>query len=80
MRHKPWLPDARGKMPLKPTIIYDVAADAPSMRKAIGPKLAKQFAPNPQVPRYALVLKFPDGVVTGRAVSHAQQKSQLHVA
>lgn len=61
-------------MPLKPAIIRDVVADAPSMRRAIGPKLAKQFSANPRVPRYVLVLKFPDGVVTGRAVSHALAK------
>jgi hypothetical protein len=61
-------------VPLEPAIIRDVAADAPSVKKAIGPKLAKQFSANPQVPRYALVLKFPDGVVTGRAVSHALAK------
>ena len=41
------------------------------MKKAIGPKLAKEYSPNPKVAKYAFVLKFPDGVVTGRAVSHA---------
>jgi hypothetical protein len=44
------------------------------MKKAIGPKLAKQFSANPKVATYAFVLKFPDGVVTGRAVSHALKK------
>ncbi|MGJ4972760.1 MULTISPECIES: hypothetical protein [unclassified Bradyrhizobium] len=61
-------------MPLKPAIIYDVAADTPSIKKAIGPKLAKQFSANPQVRRYAVVLKFPDGVVTSRAISHTLRK------
>src|SRR4051812_741853 len=60
-----------GRMTLKPSLICDVAADTPSMKKAIGPKLAKQFSANPKVAKYAFVLKFPDGVVTGRAVSHA---------
>jgi hypothetical protein len=58
-------------MTLKPSIIRDVKADAPSMKKAIGPKLAERFSANSKVAKYALVLKFPDGVVTGRAVSHA---------
>lgn len=44
------------------------------MRKAIGPKLAKQFSANPKIAVYAFVLKFPDGVVTGRAVSHVLTK------
>ena len=61
-------------MPLKPSVIFDVPADAPSMKKAIGPRLAKQFSANPKVAKYAFVLKFPDGVVTGRAVSHALSK------
>lgn len=61
-------------MPLKPSVICDVAADTPSMKKAIGPKLAKQFSANPKVTEYSFVLKFPDGVVTGRAVSHALSK------
>jgi hypothetical protein len=61
-------------MPLKPSVNFDVPADAPSMKKAIGPKLAKQFSANPKVAKYAFVLKFPDGVVTGRAVSHALSK------
>jgi hypothetical protein len=61
-------------MTLKPSIITDVAGDTPSMKKAIGPKLAKQFSANPAVAKYAFVLKFPDGVVTGRAVSHALKK------
>jgi hypothetical protein len=61
-------------MPLKPSVIYNVTADTPSMKKAIGPKLAKQFSANPNVAEYAFVLKFPDGVVTGRAVSHALGK------
>jgi hypothetical protein len=41
------------------------------MKKAIGPKLAGRFSANPNVAKYSFVLKFPDGVVTGRAVSHA---------
>jgi hypothetical protein len=61
-------------MTLKPSVICDVTADTPSMKKAIGPKLAKQFSANPNVAKYAFVLKFPDGVITGRAVSHALGK------
>lgn len=61
-------------MPLKPSVIYDVAADTLSMKDAIGPKLAKQYCANPKLARYALVLKFPNGVVTGRALSHALSK------
>jgi hypothetical protein len=61
-------------MTLKPSVIREVTADTPSMKKAIGPKLAKQFSANPKVAKYAFVLKFPDGVVTGRAVSHALEK------
>src|ERR1700676_4907173 len=61
-------------MTLKPAIIRDVMADASSMKKAIGPKLAARFSANPKVAKYAFVLKFPDGVVTGRAVSHALGK------
>jgi hypothetical protein len=59
---------------LKPSVIRDIAADTPSMKKAIGPKLAKRFSANPKVTKYAFVLKFPDGVVTGRAISHALAK------
>lgn len=44
------------------------------MKKAIGPKLGKEYSANPNVAKYAFVLKFPDGVVTGRAVSHALEK------
>ena len=62
------------RMPLKPSVIFDVPADTPSMKKAIGPKLAKEYTANPKVAKYAFVLKFPDGVVTGRAVSHALSK------
>jgi hypothetical protein len=61
-------------MSLKPSIIFDVSTDVTSMKKAIGPKLAKQYSANPKVAKYAFVLKFPDGVVTGRAVSHALGK------
>ena len=61
-------------MTLKPSVICNVVADPPSMKKAIGPRLAKQFAANPKVARYSFVLKFPDGVVTERAVSHALGK------
>lgn len=61
-------------MPLKPYVTFDVPADTPSMKKAIGPKLAKKYTANPNVAKYAFVLKFPDGVVTGRAVSHALSK------
>ena len=61
-------------MTLKPSVIFDVSPDATSMRKAIGPRLAKQYTANPKVAKYAFVLKFPDGVVTGRAVSHALGK------
>jgi len=61
-------------MPLKPSVIFDVPADIPSMKKAIGPKLAKEYSANPKVAKYAFVLKFPNGVVTGRAVSHALSK------
>ena len=61
-------------MPLKPAVHFDVPADAPSMKKAIGPKLAKVYSANPKTRQYAFVLKFPDGVVTGRALSHALNK------
>lgn len=61
-------------MPLKPSVIFDVSADAGSMKKAIGPKLAREYSANPEVAEYACVLKFPDSVVTGRAVSHALAK------
>lgn len=61
-------------MSLKPAVLRDVPADAPSIKKALGPKLAKQYAANPNVAKYSFVLKFPDGVVTGRAVSHALGK------
>jgi len=61
-------------MPLKPSVIVDVPADAPSMKKAIGPRLAMEYTANPKVAKYAFVLKFPDGVVTGRSVSHALSK------
>ncbi len=61
-------------MSRKPAIIRDVPADAPSMKKAVGQRLAKQYAANPNVAKYSFVLKFPDGVVTGRAVSHALGK------
>lgn len=61
-------------MTLKPSVICDVPADISSMKKAIGPKLAKEHSANPKVAKYAFVLKFPDGVVTGRAVSHALAK------
>jgi hypothetical protein len=61
-------------MPLKPSVIVEVPADSPSMKKALGPKLAKAYIPNPKVAKYAFVLKFPDGVVTGRAVSRALSK------
>ncbi len=44
------------------------------MKKAIGPKLGSKYTVNPKVAKYAFVLKFPDGVVTGRAVSHALSK------
>jgi hypothetical protein len=59
-------------MTLKPTVICDVPADIPSMKKVIGPKRA--YSANPKVATYAFVLKFPDGVVTGRAVSRALGK------
>lgn len=61
-------------MPLKPSVILDVPADAPSMKQAIGRKLAKAYTANPKVAVYAFVFKFPDGVVTGRSVSHALSK------
>jgi hypothetical protein len=61
-------------MPLKPSVIFDVSADIPSMKKTIGPKLAKKYSANPKVAKYAFVLKFPGGVVTGRAVAHALSK------
>jgi hypothetical protein len=44
------------------------------MKKAIGPRLAKQFVANPKVAKYSFVLKFPDGVVTERALSRALAK------
>ncbi|WP_316229623.1 hypothetical protein [Bradyrhizobium sp. SZCCHNR1070] len=61
-------------MSLKPAVLREAPADAPSMKKALGPKLAKQYAVNPNVAKYSFVLKFPDGVVTGRAVSRALGK------
>jgi hypothetical protein len=61
-------------MSLKPSIVRDVAADAVSMKAAIGPKLGSQFIANPRVVRYSFVLKFPDGVVSGRAIAHALKK------
>jgi hypothetical protein len=61
-------------MSLKPATIRDVPADVASMTKAIGPKLGKRFIANPKRGEYAFVLKFPDGVVTGRSVARALQK------
>ncbi|TCU66598.1 hypothetical protein EDE08_111156 [Bradyrhizobium sp. R2.2-H] len=61
-------------MTLKPSVMSDVPADITSVKKAIGPKLAEQYCENPKVAKYAFVLKFPDGVITGRAVSHALRK------
>ena len=61
-------------MPLKPSVMCDVAADTLSMKDAIGPKLTKQYCANPKLAKYALVPKFPNGVVTGRALSHALSK------
>jgi len=61
-------------MPLKPFVIFDAAADFPAMKETIGPKLAKKYFSNPEVAKYAFVLKFPGGVVTGRAVAHALSK------
>jgi|ERR1700734_4182882 hypothetical protein len=63
-------------MSLKPAIIRDVPADSPSLIRAIGPKLGKQFIANPNVAKYAFVLKFPDGVITGRSLGHALEKIQ----
>ena len=65
---------ARSRMSLKPAVMRDIPADASSMKKALGQKLAKQYAANPNVAKYAFVLKFPEGVVTGRAVSRALGK------
>jgi hypothetical protein len=61
-------------MPLKPSVICDVVGDIPSMKNALGPRLAKRFIVNPKVAKYSFVLKFPGGVVTERAVSHALKK------
>ncbi|SRR5579872_547494 len=61
-------------MSLKPTIMRDVLVDAPTLTKVLGPKLGKQFTANPNVTRYAFVLKFPEGVATGRSVAHALRK------
>jgi hypothetical protein len=61
-------------MSLKPAVMRDVLADTPAMTKVLGPKFGKQFTANPNVARYAFVLKFPDGVATGRSVSHALRK------
>ena len=58
-------------MSLKPAVIRDVSADAESITKALGPKLGKQFIANPNVAKYAFVLRFPDGVATGRSIAHA---------
>jgi hypothetical protein len=63
-------------MSLKPAVIRNMSADAASMTKALGPKLGKQFVANPNVSKYASVLKFPGGVATGRAVARALQKIQ----
>jgi hypothetical protein len=61
---------------LKPTISRNVLTDAVSMTKALGPKLGKQFVANPNISKYGFVLRFPDGVATGRAVTRALQKIQ----
>jgi hypothetical protein len=63
-------------MSLKPAVIRDVSADAVSMTKAHGPRLGKQFIADPNVAKYAFVLRFPDGVATGRSVARALQKIQ----
>ncbi|SRR6266702_7910413 len=61
-------------MSLRPAVMRDVSADAASMTKALGPKLGKQFVANPNVAMYAFVLRFPDGVATGRSIARALQK------
>ena len=62
-------------MSLKPSVVRDVAGDAATMAKVIGPKLGKRFSTNPRVARDALVFRFPaNGVVTGRALTHALQE------
>ncbi len=63
-------------MSLKPSIIRDVSNDAVSITKALGPKLGKKFVANPNVSKYAFVLRFPDGVATARAVARAIEKLQ----
>jgi hypothetical protein len=63
-------------MSLKPVVIRDISADAVSMTKALGPRLGKQFMADPNVAKYAFVLRFPDGVATGRSVARALQKIQ----
>jgi hypothetical protein len=61
---------------LKPSVFRNVAADVVSLTNVIGPKLGKRFVPNPQVAKYAFVLKFSDGVVTGRSVARSLAKIQ----
>jgi len=61
-------------MSLKPVIIRDVGADPKSLTKVVGPKLGRRLSSNPEVTQYAFVLKFPDGVVTGRSVRRSLEK------
>src|ERR1700759_5161692 len=63
-------------MSLKSSVIRDVSNDTVSITKALGPKLGKKLVANPNVSKYAFVLRFPDGVATGRAVARAIQKIQ----
>ena len=61
-------------MSLKAAVMRDVPADAVTMKKVLGPKLGNRFTGNPDVAKYAFVLKFPDGVATGRSVARALGK------
>lgn len=47
-------------MPLRPSVIFDAPADPPPIKKAIGPKLAREYIANLKVAKYAFVLKFPN--------------------
>lgn len=61
-------------MALKPTVVRHVLAEPAAIAKALGPKLATRFVPNPKLAEYAFVLRFPSGVVTARAVAQALRK------
>lgn len=62
-------------MSLKPAVIRDLPADVASLIRAIGSKRGRKFVINPAVAN-AFVVKFPDGVITGRSLGHALGKIQ----